>query len=384
MNILLYDPGSYIQSDLIYYLEQIGHHCKNILYKFKDSAHDDFFERRFLAYLKEGRWDCVMSTNFFPIVARICHEQHIKYLAWVYDCPIKAEPIEAFQYPTSYTFLFDQMEVERIQRLGGTHVFHLPLAASPRKMHSVTISAADHARFDANVSFVGQFYDSPLEQLMFCQSEYDKGYVDAIVQTQLKVYGYSFIEEMVTTELVERMNARLSPDGNPTEVLTVQGMIHSISTQVTHIERLVLCNMLGELCTAKYYSNTQPPALSHLQYGGSAHYHTEMPKIFRLSKLNLNPTLRSIHSGIPLRALDILSCGGVLLSNYQPELAEYFVDGEDVILYESLEDAVCKADYYLKHEEERRQIAQKGYEKVMTYFSYPDRIQTLLQTAELL
>ena len=53
----------------------------------------------------------------------------------------------------------------------------------------------------------------------------------------------------------------------------------------------------------------------------------ELPCVFRYSKLNLNPTLKSIQSGIPLRALDIMGAKGVLLSNFQPELVEYFEDG---------------------------------------------------------
>ena len=106
-----------------------------------------------------------------------------------------------------------------------------------------------------------------------------------------------------------------------------------------------------------------------------------MPKIFRLSRLNLCPTLKSIRSGIPLRALDILCCGGALLSNYQPELAEYFIDGKDVIMYESIEDALAKADYYLKHEDKRLQIVRNGYQKVTTHFTYPDRISSILKTA---
>ena len=57
-----------------------------------------------------------------------------------------------------------------------------------------------------------------------------------------------------------------------------------------------------------------------------------MPLIFRESKINLNITLRSITSGMPLRALDIMGAGGFLLSNYQQELAENYIDGEELVL----------------------------------------------------
>ena len=78
-----------------------------------------------------------------------------------------------------------------------------------------------------------------------------------------------------------------------------------------------------------------------------------------------------------------MGAGGVLLSNYQPELAEYFVDGTDLILYESMEDAIAKADFYLKHEELRKQIARNGHDKVKKEFSYPKRIKELFRVAKL-
>ena len=108
-----------------------------------------------------------------------------------------------------------------------------------------------------------------------------------------------------------------------------------------------------------------------------------MPKVFRLSKINVNPTLKCIQSGIPLRALDILASKGFLLSNYQIELGEYFTDGEDLVFYHSMEDALIKADYYMKNEELRYKIAKNGYEKVIRYFSYEERINTLLKLSGL-
>ena len=105
-----------------------------------------------------------------------------------------------------------------------------------------------------------------------------------------------------------------------------------------------------------------------------------MPKIFKCSKINLNMTLRSIKSGIPQRAFDIMGCGGFLLSNYQPELAEYFIPGEDLVLYDSVDDLIQKIDYYLSHEEERLQIAKNGYEKVKRYHTYDTRLTEILNT----
>jgi len=51
------------------------------------------------------------------------------------------------------------------------------------------------------------------------------------------------------------------------------------------------------------------------------------------------------------------------LSNYQVELAENLGNEEALVMYENMEDACAKADFYLRHENFRKQIARNGYER---------------------
>lgn len=110
---------------------------------------------------------------------------------------------------------------------------------------------------------------------------------------------------------------------------------------------------------------------------GTVDYHTQMPLVFASSKINLNISLRSIHSGIPLRVLDIMACGGFVLSNWQPELAEYFTEGEEIALFESKDECMEKIAYYLSHEDKRREIAAAGKRKVQELFSYERGLERL-------
>ena len=106
-------------------------------------------------------------------------------------------------------------------------------------------------------------------------------------------------------------------------------------------------------------------------------YCDEMPNVFRRSRINLNITLRGMKSGIPLRAFDIMGCGGFLLSNFQADFLDFFVPGEDFVYYESKEDLLQKIDYYLDHEEERQAIAKNGHDKVAEGHTYRHRIREM-------
>ena len=95
-----------------------------------------------------------------------------------------------------------------------------------------------------------------------------------------------------------------------------------------------------------------------------------MPEVFATSKININISLRSILTGIPLRVIDILGAGGFCLTNYQVELSEYFENGRELVWFESPEDLIDKTEYYLSHDDEREQIAANGLEAAKRLFSY--------------
>lgn len=382
MKILLYDMGSYIQKDLIYYLKKAGFTCRNILYKCIDKYHDPYFEKEFTQILTEDSYDFVMSTNFFPIVAQICYKHNKKYLSWSYDSPIDISHIEYYQYPTSFSFFFDRMDVLRLQAAGGTQIFHLPLAVNTARLSQISISHDDFVKYGCDVSFIGQFYENNLSEFTKLLPDYEHGFIDALTEAQMHVYGYNFLDELISDECLVHINHVLASLGC-TESLTHRGLKQSIEKKITRSERILLLQILAETHNVHYYSTEQPSELSHCQYNGSAYYFSEMPKIFHCSKINLCPTLRSIESGIPLRALDILGCKATLLINYQPELTEYFEDGNNIIIYDSLEDAVCKAEYYLRHEAERLQIKENSYQIIKESFSYPQRISYMLNCAQI-
>ena len=79
----------------------------------------------------------------------------------------------------------------------------------------------------------------------------------------------------------------------------------------------------------------------------------------------------------------MMASKGFLLSNYQMELAEYFVEGEEMVMYESMEDAYMKCKFYLENKELRDTILEKGYQKVCRDFNMEDRIKTMFEVAGL-
>ena len=335
-----------------------------------------------MSYLDNDTYDVVISVNFFPLVAEICDKYHIKYISWCYDSPMEERLQNYFNLETNYIFLFDQIEVGQYENAGFTRVFHLPLAVNTERLDALTFTPQQIQKYTSEVSFVGHLYDSPLETLLYSADDYIKGYIEGILQAQLRIYGYNFLDELVTDELLTAVNDSFKKIGQSDVTLNHRGLSYAIATEITHLERSFLLEQFSELFNTHFYTS-KPCNLNGVKICGPLKYADEMPCVFRHSKINLNPTLKCIQSGIPLRALDIMGAKGVLLSNYQPELADYFTDETDCIMYSSMEEAVSKTDFYLRHDDLRKQIALNGYQKIKDFFSYPERIKEMFSIAEI-
>lgn len=388
MKILLIDTGSYTLSDLYAKLSGMGVTCRIIPYSYD---HEDWelkyrnerFEEVLRRELGSG-FDAVMTTNFFPLVARICHEADTPYLSWSYDSPMNLPLIEEMDHPTNHVFLFDKKDAEKYRSMGLDHFHHLPLAVNCDRLDRICMGKI----CSSDVSFVGQLYNSTLPMLKSMMGDDYRAFVEKIVETQLKIYGNWFVDQMLTDAIIDDINRGFASRGAGNLQVTREQLAYSIAQQITYMERLSLLKLIsGRGVRVDLYTGSLSDAERELLDGVNVHgrisYDKEMPAVFASSRINLCPALKIIQSGIPLRALDIMGCGGFLLSSFQPELDDYFTDGEEVVMYKGLEEAAEKTQYYLAHEDERQSIARKGYEKVRNNFRYEDRIAEMFRVSGL-
>ena len=150
-----------------------------------------------------------------------------------------------------------------------------------------------------------------------------------------------------------------------------------LARRLATIDRIELLYCLGEFFDVNLYT-TSDAAIGKVKNHGKIHYYNEMPYLFRASKINLNISLRSIKNGIPLRAMDILGCGGFLMSHFQSDLLRHFEPEVHFTAYSSVPEAVDKCSYYLTHEEERQRIASNALELMQKEHTYEIRLQEML------
>ena len=205
--------------------------------------------------------------------------------------------------------------------------------------------------------------------------------MDGVIEAQLKIYGYNFLEDCITDSILEEFKKQVPFYQFPerAEHNDRAAMAHLyLGNKVTEQERLRLLGRVSEEFSLDLYTASDFSPLPHAHYRGLAKTTTEMPKVFLFSKINLNFTSKPIRSGLPLRIWDILGAGGLLLTNFQSEIPEYFEVGKDLEAFASEEELVEKIRYYLAHNEEREEIARNGYQKAKEQYSLETRVRQML------
>lgn len=334
--------------------------------------------------LVDGGYRFVFSINFFPFLSDVCNIVHVTYISLIVDSPVLELYSNALSNDCNRVFLFDQELYKEFEPRNPGHVFHVPLATNIERNDRV-IRAADvktQLKFSSDISFIGSTYQ---EKCPFNRAKLPdrmRGFADGLIEAQLKVYGFNFIEEVIDDAFAGQFlectpgSYRFPPDYQGDIKALVAGQY--LSVKVAEQERLRALKLLSERFSVDIYTGSDTSSMPRIHNRGFARSLDEMPVIFNCSKINLNITAKSIRSGLSLRIFDVLGCGGFLITNYQAELPEIFTIGKDLAAYESMEHLCELCAYYLAHEDERRQIAQNGYQKVKKLHTYDIRLLQML------
>lgn len=387
MNLLFYRYGSICEPDFIEGFKELGNTVDELTYEIEDKNIPSAKRVELVsAALNKKSYDFVFSINYYPFLSEICNIYKIRYICQTVDSPVIELFSSTVKNEWNRIFLFDLSQYKEFHPLNPDCIFHLPLATNPKRWAKVINSATSEQKqkFTSDISFVGSLYTEKCPYDRLNPSPYLRGYLTGLMKSQQKIYGYHFIEEIISNEAVKEFVKNMPDFYTPPESYTLEDKKTVVRLymdyKITSMERTDLLIALGNKFKVDFYTGSLTEGIP-VNNKGRVKTLTEMPLVFHNSKINLNFTAKSIREGLPLRIFDVLGCGGFLITNYQTELPDIFSIGEDLEAYTSEEDLLYKAEYYLTHENDRLEIANNGYKKLVKYHNYPERIMQMLEMA---
>ena len=402
MHILYYDWDEFNGEDCRDAMTRLGHQVDMIKVTMNGYDLTPEIERAFAEKLGIGegqvaldgsasncRYDMIFSFDFFPNISEICQKYGIPYVSWVFDCPHYTLDSHVTSNPMNRIYLFDKILYDQMMSKSTSKTFrYSPLAVNAERLSKLCqdMDAETGGRivYQHDVCFLGSLYDNEYnfyDQVKYLPP-YLKGYVDAVIAAQERVFGADFftMDSIFSDDHVRQLREFIKFEETGKYEINYDNVIRDIlRKKVTVNERHHILEQMGKRFDTVLYTHPGTKGVPGVSNLGRADYTNKMPMVFRRSKINLNITLRSILSGVPLRVVDIMAAGGFLITNYQEEIAEYFVDGQDLVIAYTPEDMLDKTAYYLVHEDERKEIALNGQRKVLESFAYTRLLPEILK-----
>ena len=333
-------------------------------------------------FLKKNKLDFIMSNMFSSSVAEITNRLGMKYVVWNMDSPAYSTWVPEAAYDNCYLFYFDYREYELRRQNGYNNVYYLPLAADVVKGGQLLITDDEIRKYACNMSFVGglytqNIYDDTIERFSVEQQD---AFTEIIEKSAFVWDGQERMH--IPPELVQAVRVTCPEILDRPYEMSDEYLLKTyfLDRKLTHVERTLLIELLAQQYDIHLYTRKTERVPEGVRRFPEVDAGTDALKVFYSSKINLNITLRSIASGIPARVYDIMSVGGFVMSNWQEEIPELFAEGKEIVTYKTPEELVDKAEYYLRHDDERIRIGINGYRKVKEKHTYEQRLEKIIST----
>ncbi|MDD6038065.1 MAG: DUF3880 domain-containing protein [bacterium] len=336
--------------------------------------------------LQTSIYDYVITYLYIPELSTVCEECGVDYIAWVYDSPLLSLHHASIYHSHNRLFLFDQAQANRLRAIGVEHIYHLPLAAMVSRADNLCFEETDAEAYGHEIAFVGQLYS---------QNMYNDC-IHMLPETIATPCKHYLLHELCNWHQMRPwpvfpkagIDAIHSLDFHNKDLQTFEFPeeyywgIMLLSRKLAEMERMTALSTLAESHPVDLYAPIGTCVPDAIRLHPPLNYYTQAGKVFRHSKINLNLTLPSIESGVPQRVFDILSFGGFLMTNAQPEIEDFFTPGRDLVVFHDLDELKSLTDYYLSHPKEREAIAQNGYETVKENYSYEKVLAQVIYLCE--
>ncbi|MEJ5300854.1 MAG: glycosyltransferase [Thermodesulforhabdaceae bacterium] len=340
----------------------------------------------------------LMTINHVKGLPKICARLGIPLVIWEIDPRIELLPDDEISSEavrnTVRIYTYKRSLVTDYTKTGFRHAKYLPLAANTRKYRPMKIDLNIYKGYEADVSFVGNSMQlqgdwllekaisllrrlNPqlnVEEIVFNMINAQLAYPDAFVLPKLihdMLHQMSYYSSVVTDEKGRKINIETCLS----EKAASERRIQAVNT-LAGLAKEKVVKVWGDEGWRKRLS---PPII----YAGPAGHFHELPVIYNASRINLDINRLYQKDIVTLRIFDILACKAFVLADDSPELNLLFRKGEEIISFKKISQIPSICEYYLKHEDERKEIAQKGYEKVLKEHSLRKRLSFIMDELNL-
>ena len=362
--ILLLESGYFTVAECKKGLEKLGH--KVILLPLGGD-----FIKRLLLHMVEVKPDFLLTINHLGFdeegkLTSLLTELKLPFASWFVDSPsyiIYKNDRQVSDFCS--LFSWERSYLPRMEEQGFNSPVFLPLATDPDIFRPADSSSLP--RFTADIAFVG---NSMTELNRKWEKKIPPGIIGKFSSLALAAQFAERRKPM--RDILEELGV----DSEASGLIEIEAAMVWKATQ--EYRKKLACSLLP-LGLVTYGDSGWKGLLPCCQgLRPEVDYYRELPLVYNSTKINVNATSFQMNSAVNQRVFDSAACGGFLLTDHQADMDLFFEPGKDAVSFESPEEAVELAGYYLKHEKEREAIALAARKTVLSEHTYDRRMAALV------
>ncbi|MDI6703327.1 MAG: glycosyltransferase [bacterium] len=327
--------------------------------------------------ISEFKPDFVFNMNGCGLPSPLLDKLKIPFCTWFTADPtflLKPKDVSSYHH----IFVFDRSLIPELKRRGFEQVYYLPLATNPKIFKPLYLSEGDLYRYGCDLSFAGTCSRS-------------------IGFRQRRQEIYQFLGEDLVNSLLELkidfptrpiidIFKQLIKDNKDFLKDKDKGLLF-IYLKFIEFEAMNLFRKLVIMSTSNFeihlYGDDGWKDIKHPK----AFFHdridnrTELPRLYNATKINLSLPV-STKEAVTMSTFDIPACGAFMLSSFRADLTRLFKEGEEVVCFRNRNELKDKIDYYLRHERERKEIANRARERILNEHTFVHRMKRILDVME--
>lgn len=342
-----------------------------------------------IKYVKAREFTHLMPTHLIYNVSVVAKRVDVKYVSIIWDAPYIKMYTPFGKWDNCWFSVFDKLDAERFKRAGIKHVLYQPLTVNSYNIYKWKLPEKLKGHYINDICFVGSLYtNNAYDTELGGMPENMHNYFESIFREAAFHWdGKNRVYGKTGAEIIKYLQI-LMPDFKLANVYDLEDSqvfeAVYLVRKLANIERICVLNMLAEYfdVTCYTYQDASAAKLKDVRVMPPVAFGEALSTIYAGSKINLNISLKGIEGGTPKRIIDICGVGGFALTNYCEETAELFEENKEIVMFKTPEELVEKADYYLKQEDLRKQIALSGQRKVLENYTYEKKLKNLMDWVE--
>ena len=349
-----------------------------------DSVACTDFVEQLLEAVVSFRPDCCITLNHMGVdvegvLMDLLARLQLPLASWFVDNPhLIIHLYSRCVSPWTTLFTWDADNIESLRQTGFKHVFYLPLGTDPDRFHPGRGAEAPDS-WQADISFVGNSMLYKVggrlkhgrfpRPLLLPFLEISQAFMESHQRSVAEFLRGAFPDVFAQYQALPDNEARLAYET-------------AITWQATRLYRNGCVRRLLPLRPlivgdAGWRSEFRREALQP-RYMDALGYYTDLPRFYCRSHINFNCTSKQMKGAVNQRIFDVPAAGAFVLTDWRPQM-EHLYDPEEMVCYHDPDEAPDLARYYLAHQQERRDIAQRARRRVLACHTWAHRLQSLLE-----